>query len=178
MIIIEFFLIYIVYLFLILAGYYYINLFISKEQYSKDELKNILPYFSQLWNKISSSYSILTLCIILLVLSIIGILIPMVSSHWIFNSSILFVVLFFVLPYLKKHYEKAQVAESDQYSDTVVNIFIKYTSIVLIGFGTGLGCALIYNWRSLININSLWFLLNIIVVSILLGITLNNLMKE
>lgn len=176
--IIEILIIYLIFLLLVLVGNYYINIFLTQEQYSKEEMKNILPYLSQFWDKINKNYSLLTFFIILTISSFLGLIIPMLSSHWIANSSIFFMIIFFLLPYIKKYYEQSQVTSSDNYSDTITNIFVKYSDIIKIGFGTGLGTALMLNWRLLTHINSILFLLNILIIAILLGISLKKIIND
>ena len=56
--IIELLIIYLVYLLLLILGSYYVNLYISKDQFTKEELKDILPYISQLWSKIINNHSV------------------------------------------------------------------------------------------------------------------------
>ena len=176
--IIEIILVYILYLSLILLGNYYSNLFVSKDHYSKEEIKNIIPFFSQTWKKFTSIYNPVTLIFVFGLSSFIGIIIPMIFHHWVINSSVLFVLLFFILPYIKTNFEKSMVTQSEKHSDKLANIFIKYIDIIIIGFGTGLGTALIYNWRDLSNIYSLFFLINILIISIFLGYKFKNLLKE
>ena len=176
--VIEFVILCSIYLILIVLGYYYANLFVTQDQYTKEELKNLLPYLKELWSKIGDKYPVPVFLSVLIISTFFGIVIPMFFRHWIANSSIFFVILFFILPFVKKYLEKSQVAESENYSDTISNIFIRYMDIIIIGFGTGLGSALIYNWRDLPGIYSPFFLINIIIISIFLGYTVKNLLKD
>ncbi|MFC1670386.1 hypothetical protein ACFL20_08330 [Spirochaetota bacterium] len=170
--------IYIIYFLLILIASYYVNLFLTKDEYTKDELKNVIPYLKNYWDKIKGNYSLIIIIIILVISSLIGYLIPAVITHWITNSSIFFVIVFFVLPIIKKRFEITQVTSSENYSDKIANIFVKYIDIIIIGFGSGLGSALISNWRKLIDIHSFWFVLNIVIVSIFLGISFSRVTED
>lgn len=164
--------IYIIYSLVIILSCYYIDLFLSKEQYSKDELKNILPYLKKIHENIIFNHSSFTLSIVLICSSFLGIIIPLISSSWIINSSILYAIIFLTLPFLKKHFEKSQVSSSEDYADMIVNVFLRYDNVIILGFGSGTGASLIYNWGSMKNISFLWFFINIIIVSAISGYTL------
>ncbi len=161
--IIEILLIYIVYLVIVILSSYYVNLYISKDQFTKDELKEILPYLSKFWTRITGNYSILILGIVIIVSSFLGIIIPMLSNNWFFNSSILFVIMYLTFPLAKRNFDKAKVTTGGDISDTIVNIFAKYYTIILIGFGTGTATALMYNWGAYRIIHFLWFVINFII---------------
>lgn len=176
--IIEFLILCILYLSIVLVGVYYFTLITRKDQYTKDEFKNVIPFLKGSWKKVSSNYPLPFFLSILVISVFFGVIIPMVFRHWITNSSIFFVILFFSLPLIKKYLEKSQVAESKSYSDNLSNLFIRYMDIIIIGFGTGLGSALIYNWRDLPEIYSPFFLINIIIISLFLGHTVKNVLKE
>ncbi len=176
--IIEFAVLCVVYLFIVLVGVYYFTLLTMKDNYTKDEFKNVLPFFRKSWEKVSSDYPVPLFLSILVISVFFGVVIPMIFRHWVTNSSIFFVLLFFLLPVLKKYLEKSQVAESKSFSDNLSNLFIKYMDIIIIGFGTGLGSALIYNWRDLPEIYSPFFLINLIIISLFLGHIVKNVLKE
>ncbi len=168
----------ILYLSVVLVGVYYFNLITLKDQYTKDDLKNVIPFFKESWKKVSSEYPVPLFLSILVIATFFGVVIPMIFRHWVTNSSIFFVILFFTLPLIKKYLEKSQVTESKSYSDNLSNLFIRYMDIIITGFGTGLGSALIYNWRDLPEIYSPFFLINIIIISLFLGHTVKNVLKE
>jgi len=46
-----------VYLILVILGSYYVNLYLTKDQFTKDELKNVMPYLKESWVKLSRTYS-------------------------------------------------------------------------------------------------------------------------
>ena len=175
---IEIIVIYLVYLIILILGSYYVNLYLSKDQFTKDELKDIIPYLERLWNNIANNFSMLILAISLIVSSMVGILLPMLSQHWFLNSSIIFVVMFFIFPLAKKNFDKAKVTTGGNLSDTAMNIFLKYYNFILIGFGTGTASALMYNWGVFKAVHFLWFLINFIVLSILLGIAIKNIVSQ
>jgi hypothetical protein len=173
-VIIEILIMYIVYLSLLVFGSYYVDLYISKDQFTKEELKNVLPYLSKLLNKIINSYSIPLFLAILLVSSIIGIALPLLSDHWFLNSSIIFLVMFFTFPVAKKNFEKTQVTIGGNMSDTVTNIFTRYYNVILVGFGNGTATGIMYNWGVYKSVHFLWFLINLIALSVMVGVAIKN----
>ena len=64
------------------------------------------------------------------------------------------------------------------FSDTVMNIFSKYYNFILLGFGTGTGAGLMYNWGVYKTVPFLWFLINFTVISILLGMVIYNVYNQ
>ena len=169
---------YIVYLIILILGSYYVNLYLSQDQFTKEELKNIVPYLTKLWNSIANNYSMAILAGSLIVSSIIGIALTMLTQHWFLNSAVIFAVMFFVFPLAKKNFDKAMVTTGGNLSDTAMNIFLKYYNFILVGFGTGTASGLMYNWGAFKAIHFLWFLINIIVLTILLGITIKNIVHQ
>ena len=175
---IEIVLVYIIYLFIVLAGTYYVTMFNSKNVFTKEEIKNVFPYIFLFVGRVNEIYPITVFFAVLIVSSFIGIVIPMIFKHWIANSSLLFIILFFALPVIKNQMEKSQVAEPEKYSDALANLLIKFTEVIILGFGAGLGTALLYNWRALSDIHSVFFLVNIVIISIFIGNIINILIKE
>jgi hypothetical protein len=163
---------------IIVLGSYYVNLYLSKDSFTKEELKEVMPYMMKLWNKISNNYSMSVLLISLCVASLIGIMLAMLSQHWFLNSAILFVVMFFVFPLAKKNFDSVMITTGGTFSDTAMSIFVKYHSIILVGFGTGTATGLMYNWGVYKSINFLWFLVNIIVMTILIGMCINEINNQ
>jgi hypothetical protein len=173
-VIIELLLMYVVYLLLLIIGSYYVNLYLSKDQFTKEELKEVLPYLSQLLSKIINNYSTSILIATLLVSSIIGIALPLISDHWFLNSSIIFLIMFFTFPVAKKNFDKTQVTTGGTASDTVINIFSRYYNVILIGFGNGSATGLMYNWGVYKSVHFLWFLINFIALSVMVGVAIKN----
>jgi len=173
-VIIEILLIYIFYLLIIVVGSYYVNLYLTKDQFTKDELKDIMPYLTKLWNRTATSYSLATLLTCLFAASIIGILLPMLSQHWFLNSAIIFIIMFFAFPLAKKNYDIARITTGGSFADTAMGIFVKYSSIILIGFGTGTATGIMYNWGAYKAIHFIWFLVNLIVLTIGIGMVIKD----
>lgn len=171
---IEIIIIYIVYLIILIVGSYYVNLYLSQEQFTKEELKDIIPYLTKLWNSIANNYSMVILAGSLIIASVAGILPTMLSQHWFLNSAIIFTVMFFVFPLAKKNFDKAMVTTGGNLSDAAINIFLRYYNFILIGFGAGTASGLMYNWGVFKAVHFLWFLINIIVLTILIGVCIKN----
>jgi hypothetical protein len=167
-----------VYLILIILGSYYVDLYLSKDQFTKEELKNVIPYLTKFWYGMANNYALTILAVILVISSLVGIALTMVTQHWLLNSAIIFAVLFFIFPLAKKNFDKAMVTTGGNLSDTAMNMFLKYYNFILVGFGTGTASALMYNWGAFKAIHFLWFLINIIALTILLGITIKNIANQ
>lgn len=173
--IIELLIIYLVYLLLLILGSYYVNLYISKDQFTKEELKDILPYISQLWSKIINNHSSPILIAAFVLSSIMGLALPLLSDHWFLNSSIIFLVMFFTFPVAKKNFDKTRITTGGSLSDTVINIFGRYYNVILIGFGNGTATGLMYNYKTL---HFIWFLVNLIALSVMVGVAIKNFVDE
>jgi hypothetical protein len=174
-VIIELVIIYVVYLLLLILGSYYVNLYISKDQFTKDEIKNILPYLSQLWSKIINNNSAPILIMAFVMSALIGMALPLLSDHWFLNSSIIFLIMFFSFPVAKNNFDKIQVTTGGTISDTIINIFTRYYNVILIGFGNGTATGLMYNYKIL---HFLWFLINLIALSIMVGVAIKNFIDQ
>ena len=98
----ELLLLYIFYVFGVVSVTYYINLFVTQEQYTRTELKSIGPWFKLVASSLSSMHTIPMVLIALLGSSFVAILLQYITYHWIVNSAIIFLIIFFILPYLKK----------------------------------------------------------------------------
>lgn len=177
-VLIEIFLVYLVYLFLVLAGTYYVTMFNSKDVYTKEEIKNVFPYIFLCMTRINALYPITVFFAVMIVSSFIGVIIPLLVDHWIANSSLLFIILFFGLPVVRKILERSYTDDPDTITDALAGLVVKFMEVIILGFGAGQATALIYNWRSLPEIHSLFFLVNIVIISIFIGNIINILVKE
>ncbi len=166
----SFIVVYLIFLAFILVCSYYYDLFTAKEEFLKSELTEIKPFFEKLYDKILKGYRLPVFLLVLIFFSFLGGIIPVIFTNWFFNSSILFIAAFFIVPYLRDYFNSARVTSSESLSDNVINVFIKYNLAIVIGFGAGYASSLINNWRQLIQIHSLFFLLNILIIAILLVI--------
>jgi hypothetical protein len=177
-VVLELILIYFTYLIILLLGSYYVNLYLSKDHFTKEELKNVVPFLTQSLKKVMNSHSMSIMIILLFVSSLLGILVTMLSENWFLNSSIIFIVMFLTFPLAKKNFDKVKVTIGGSYADTAINIFSKYYNFLLIGYGNGTASALMYNWGVYKAVPFLWFLINFIVISILLGMVINNIWNQ
>jgi len=176
--VIQFILLFAVYLVVVVLGSYYVNLYVTHDRFSKEELKAVIPYLAQLGNKITADYSIPAIALTFGVASLLGIAFPMLSEHWFLNSSILFVALFLAFPLVKKNIERANVTTGGTLYDTAIFIFVKYYNFIVVGFGAGTATAIMYNWAVYKSIHFLWFLANFILISILTGIAVNHIAND
>lgn len=159
--------IYTVFLLFILTVNYYVNLISSKDQYTREEISNILPYIAESWLKVSRKYSSPALLLALFGSSFFGILIPFTSAHWFFNSAIFFVVIYLVLPLVKERVDSVKVSSSSMISDDIGNMISRMSYIIIFGFGMGTGTSLMYNWAKEKELAFLWFLVNLAVIVVL-----------
>lgn len=176
--IIEIIIIYIVYLAMLILGTYYVNLYLSKDSFTKDELKDVLPYLTKLWSTVMTKYSMSIMLICLGVASLFGVLLPLLSQNWFLNSGIIFIVMFLSFPLAIKNFNMARITTGGTFYDTAMNIFVNNSSFILIGFGTGTATGLMYNWGVYKEINFLWFMINFLVLSVMIGIVIKDLNKE
>lgn len=172
--IVEIILIYIFYLLIVILGSYYVNLYLSKDTFTREELRDIFPFLTKFWNNIVSNYSMTMMLICIGTASLIGILLTMLSQHWFLNSSIIFIVMFFTFPLAKKNFDMARVTTGGSFSDTAMSIFAKYHNIILVGFGTGTATGLMYNWGVYKAVNFIWFLINFILMTVFIGIVIKD----
>jgi hypothetical protein len=149
----------------------------SKEQYTREELKGVIYFFPVFLGKISEKYSFVMFFATMIAASLIGMLPPAVTFHWFANSAILFGIVFAGLPVLKKNFEASRVTESESYADTAANFVLKYNESLIFGFGIGAGSMLISNWGSSREISFLWFLLNLVIITVLLTMTLKKIFE-
>jgi len=159
--------IYAVFTLFILTVCYYVNLISSKDQYTREEISNILPFVAETWQKVYSRYPSPMLFLMLLGSSFIGLLIPFLSSHWFFNSAVFFVVLYLVAPLAKERVDSVKVSNSDEIKDDLTNLFSRFTYIIVLGFGLGTATSLMYNWAQEKELSFLWFLLNLAAIVLL-----------
>jgi hypothetical protein len=175
--IIEIILILLFYFLAMIGVLYYYNLIQSKESYTKDELKNVGPFFRFFLDRLNALFTIPMFILIFAIASFIGLLLLLVIDSWVINSALVPLILFFVLPYIKSHYEETQVSISDNYTDTVVALIIRYYPVVLLAFCSSVATALLYNWAEYRVIHFLWMAPNLIVVSILTVITMKKVIE-
>ncbi len=170
--------VFVVYLIVLLGVNYYINLFSEKEEYTKEELKNILPYFSILMEKINSKHALPQVLLAFILSSFIAGLIPFVGSHWFIQSAILFGIILFFLPIVKSYFENQKVTSSDRISDSFINVFTGVSEIIILGFGLGYASSFMFVWVTDRELSFMWFMLNLIAFTFLLEYTIQKIIKE
>lgn len=170
--------IYLVFLVFIVAMDYYINLFASKDHFTKDELKSIIPHLGDSLGILQRKYSSVLFLLFFAVSTFFGVLLPLVSSHWFLNSAILFVIFFFAFAFIKDHIDKIMVTTSENLRDAVANVFSRHCEVFTLGFGIGTGASLIYVWGNNREMSFLWFLANMVITTIMIEFTLRTILKE
>lgn len=174
----EILLVFLIYCFLVTIGSYYVNLYVTQDQFTKQDLKNIMPYLSQLGQRIIREYSPLSFALVVCIAAFVGIAVTMVTDHWFLNSCILYLILYFTVPLMRQQAEKATVTTAAGWGDTAANLIVRYGNIAVLGFGFGNATGLMYNWDVHHSVHFLWFLVNIIVLTIFLGVAVKNLAQN
>lgn len=150
---------------------YYVQLIKSKESYTRNEIINPLPIFNILVQNIADKYPFIQFIGTIAIFSLIGIIIPFGIDHWITRSAFLPVLFFIIFPFLVKYFEDRQVSEYANYSDLIQNLFIKFNEIVFYSYSCGTAATIIYKWGAERELSSIFFLSNIVVISILISIS-------
>lgn len=169
--------VYAVYLVLVFVIAHYAGIFSSKSEYTRDELTDLKPLAGTVKKKLEMKYSPVFVIIIMLIASIIGMLFSHIE-HWIFQSALVVVLLFIIIPVVQKYIMDRMVVASDSSMDTFANIFAKYCNFIILGYGTGYGAGLMYYWSMTREMLFIWFALNIVVVTVLLVITAGRIVQE
>jgi hypothetical protein len=77
-----------------------------------------------------------------------------------------------VLPIVRERFASARVEASEYYRDDVANFIVRYAGLMLIGFGSGNGAALMYVWATTKELGFIWLLLNLAILCVLLEMAL------
>ncbi len=168
MLYISLIILYVAAIFISLILFHYFQLFRSKEQYTKEELKNVIPSIPRYWDSLLQRYSISGFVFSLLAATIPGLLIPFISLGWFFQSAIIFILLFIILPYVRGYMENIRVTAPADYGDVISNIFIRYTDVILYGFGAGTLSSITYLWTTHRELSFLWYIINAAVILIIM----------
>jgi hypothetical protein len=162
--------VYAVYLLIILVIAYYARMLSSKTEFTRQELTDITPLVKTVQGKLTMKYNPSFVIILMLISSLLGILFSHLP-HWFFQSALLTIVIFIVLPQVQKHFQDRMVIASSEFSDTAANIFAKYCEFIILGYGTGFGAGFMYYWNATHDMFFLWFAVNILLVTGLMVVT-------
>jgi len=169
---------FIIYLSISVIVTYYYNLLISKNEYSRDEIQKVMPQLVNIWNKISGKYTTLNILFIISISALIGGGIPGLFHNSIINSALLPFVVFYFLPKAAVYFEETRVTTSESITDILEDVYVKYYLLINSSFIAGYGSTLIYNWVNLGIISFYWFILNFIIITSILVITLKEMIYE
>ncbi|HOJ27549.1 MAG TPA: hypothetical protein PL059_00590 [Spirochaetota bacterium] len=164
------------YTILIVIVYEYYKLFNSKDEYTKQELKQVVFLIPDHWIPLLSKFRLYP--VYALTSLVFGILIPLLSTNWFFQSSVLCILLFIILPQIRRSYEPMKVTVSDSFVDTVATALSEYYEIILFFFSTGTLSSLTYTWVTEKELSFLWFMVNAIIICIIMFFMLASLDKE
>ncbi|MCX8125047.1 MAG: hypothetical protein N3F66_12920 [Spirochaetes bacterium] len=161
---------------LIVIVYEYYKLFNAKDEYTKQELKQVVFLIPDHWIPLLSKLRLYP--IYAFVSLIFGIVIPLLSTNWFFQSSIFCIILFIILPQIRRTYEPMKVTVSDSFMDTVASALSEYYEIILFFFSLGTLSSMTYTWVSEKELSFLWFLFNTIIICAIMFFMLASLDKE
>jgi len=163
---------FLVYLFCSVIISYYYNLLISKNEYSRDELQKLIPQLINIWNKVSVKYAAINMIFIVLISALIGGGIPGIFTNSLINSAIIPFLVFYFLPKVAIYFEETRVTTSESFTDILEDIYVKYYLLINSGFIAGYGSTLIFNWVNLGIISFYWFIINFIIITAILVLSL------
>ncbi len=161
-----------------LALHYYITLFMTKDEFTKDEFKNLTPYFKGVAAVATQNFQISWLLLILVFSGLLGVVLPVFFVNSFFNSIFPFLLVYFAFPFLARFLAERQVTDSDSPSDYAANIFIKYHSVFSFGFGLGVLTGFSYNWVHQLTTGFLFFAFNFAAAIVLLQFALTIVLQE
>ena len=113
-----------------------------------------------------------TFLLVFLVSALFGIAFPFMANNLFFNSCALFAILYLVVPIVRERFASSRVEASEYYRDDVANFIARYAGLIVVGFGSGNGAALMYVWATTKELGFLWLLLNLVILCVLLELAL------
>ncbi len=164
--------VFIVFVLFLLSVGYYVTLISSKEVYTREEIASVLPYITGSLGKLADRYSTGGFLIVFLASALFGIAFPFIANNLFFNSCAIFAILYLVLPIVRERFASARVDASEYYRDDVANFIARYAGLIIVGFGSGNGAALMYVWATTKELVFLWLLLNLVILCVLLELAL------
>jgi len=147
---------------------YYFNLFTSKNEYTRQELSDILPQLGVMIKKITSNYSVVSLISILLLSAFIAIIILSIFSNWLINSAIIPLIIYFTGPKMAIYFEETRVTVSNNYADMLETVYSRYYRYIMAGFNAGFSTKLIDNWINAGAFSFYWFIINFVIITVLI----------
>jgi hypothetical protein len=169
---------FIVYLFCAVVITYYYNLLISKNEYSRDEIEKVMPQMISIWKKITARYSVLNLIFIISIAGLIGGGIPGIMHNSLINSALLPFIVYFFLPKAAVYFEETRVTTSENFVDVLEDIYVKYYLLINSSFIAGYATTMIYNWATLGVISFYWFIINFVIITGILVLSLKEMIYE
>lgn len=163
---------------IILSLRYYLDLFESKDNYTKSELTDILPYIQAVSGNILKKYSIPVLSLTTIVTFIISFYIPRLSDNYFTNSVIIYTAFFFGLPAISKFLQNQSTETDSSIKLIIYNYLISNHKLISFIFGLGTLTSFTFNRITYHNINFIYFIVNLTIAVILLEISLKSLNRS
>ena len=137
-------LIYVLYLISALVLAYYIDLFNKNEQLSKNDLKQLLFYYKELWDKFNSNQSLVLNLSVIGLSSLFGMIQIYIFDNFLLGSFIPIIAIYFATPYIEK--SLGEKFNTEENSGSIISIISGNLNEILIGYGIGMSTIMIYQW--------------------------------
>ncbi len=164
------------YTIIIVIMYEYYKLFNSKDEYTKQELKQVIFLIPDHWLPLLSKFRLYPVYALLSL--VFGILIPLLSTNWFFQSSVFCILLFIILPQIRRSYKPMEVTVSDSFYDAVAAAISHYYEIIIFFYSSGTLSSLTFTWITEKDLSFLWFLFNAIIIYSIMFFMLASMDKE
>ncbi len=152
-----------VYLFISFILTYYFHLFSTNNEFSRQQLSDIIPQLGNMLKKITSNYPVLRLTGIILLSAFIAIIILTIFKNWVINSALIPLIIYYTGPRLAIYFEETRVTITNSYGDILETVYSRYYRYIIIGFLGGFGTKLIDNWINIGSISFFWFIISFII---------------
>lgn len=163
------------YLISLLAIRYYIDLFKSKENYTKSELTDILPYVKAVSGNIFKKYNFIGFIGSAFIGSLPAYFLTKGINHWFTNSAIIFAILFAIIGFSAKYFENNENRESGSLLNSVLEFIFAHRKVILFFYGLISTTVFTFNRISSHSILFIFFIINIAVSIVLMEILLKSL---
>jgi len=162
----TFAIIYILFTLVVLLCSNYYLLFSSRDRYTREELADFSPFLQKLGEAIRATGSIPVFIAGTILSSILGMAVPYLFRGWISHSVIITLIVCLSLPLIKNILAGQHGTKGGKYQ-FIKNYVIRYHYVLALGFGTGSGVMIVYNFRDMKEINSFFLVINILAIVVI-----------
>lgn len=162
----TFAIIYILFTLLVLLCSNYYLLFSSRDRYTREELADFFPFLQKLGEAIRSTGSIPVFAAGIILSSLLGMAVPYLIRSWITYSVIITLIVCLSLPLIKNILTRQPDTKGRKYQ-IIKNFIIRHHYDLALGFGTGSGSMIVYNFRDMKEIDSFFLVINILAIVVI-----------